>query len=1113
MLKEKMYVRFASDYEDEINPRIFICGQISSIDSFKETAQINIYDPFNNIQYFPNLKRNTVEVSLSDLEHCTLFDKSRVVYGTSEFEVITNAKGEDEYRYYYLQNIKTKKIVCVCESKIIASFDNGKISAAKQLMNFEFQNPAWYMCRNVVSKNLNVLDNSIVGFKDLAGCKIFLLPHQVNTIMRCLQDDECRYMLADEVGMGKTIEALSIYKLHIKNKYKAKSLILVPDSLKEQWKIEMFLKFNILPGEDKSNNLLVLKSPSELTREEMATHWDFMIVDEVHNYLNSQYYNALHNMSRNAKNVLLLSATPVQQREEEYLSLLRLLSPQKYDSISLSEFKNLIGKQKSIIQQVSNTLGDIEDYHEEIEAVLDAGDEPEDSDDCLDMFEEIKEEIEDLAEMIDDDNLEELIEQIDFDSDGYGINECKAVLSYICSNFQVENSIIRNRRRILENEDDDDHVTPVRKLVELSYELDVDKNSYETTAYKNLVSWLKVNRDTNKSFVDDYVRPLFSTMFSSVFAYEKALKNIEIDDYTLMQDLKNWLSDEKYIISHINDILDDPDTNENLYNNRMVKLLNFIYEDITDEKLVLFTDYKETFEVYKKVLIDVFGEDKVCSFAKTQTSDVNELNVYKFQNDKEANILLCDSSGGEGRNFQCADYVIHIDLPWDANVIEQRIGRLDRLERDVNRPDVYSVVIYAENTFENELFNFWNKGLNVFQKSLSGMEIIMKDINNEIHAALEIDIQYQLAERIPDIIKLSNDLTEKINQERDFDITSLLYRPIFVELKKLITFYSENENSLFTKAMSSWASMAGFNGTYDKGVISYSPKRFSIKSAQKSLLMPPKFDEYMLSSQNQFITKVTNMYNKGTTNSDRTIRGTFERKRAIENDYLHFFAPGDAIFDCIVENAMNTCKGQASAFAIESKYNWKGFIFTFKLTPDTIKVLKENQSIYLLNSYRTYLCNDLISVAIPLENREEIPEEAILRELNNFISQKDARNSTVSFGKRGKSAKFLSSVITGDTNIEWFKQTFNKELWEQLVAKSYKSALQTAKKRFLSKSNIAGAKEEMMRQLSSRKANLGYYGIDDDSIELLEKQNKVVLDVIKSAKVTLDSACFIWMVK
>ena len=45
--------------------------------------------------------------------------------------------------------------------------------------------------------------------------------------------------------------------------------------------------------------------------------------------------------------------------------------------------------------------------------------------------------------------------------------------------------------------------------------------------------------------------------------------------------------------------------------------------------------------------------------------------------------MLCDSTGGEGRNFQCADYIVHIDLPWDASAIEQRIGRLDRLERDM----------------------------------------------------------------------------------------------------------------------------------------------------------------------------------------------------------------------------------------------------------------------------------------------------------------------------------------------------------------------------------------------------------------------------------------------
>ena len=77
--------------------------------------------------------------------------------------------------------------------------------------------------------------------------------------------------------------------------------------------------------------------------------------------------------------------------------------------------------------------------------------------------------------------------------------------------------------------------------------------------------------------------------------------------------------------------------------------------------------------------------------------------------------MLCDYTGGEGRNFQCADYIVHIDLPWDANMIEQRIGRLDRLERDPSRPIVHSVVIYTLETFEEALFNFWNVGLKIFQ--------------------------------------------------------------------------------------------------------------------------------------------------------------------------------------------------------------------------------------------------------------------------------------------------------------------------------------------------------------------------------------------------------------
>lgn len=1114
MLKKNMYVRFPSDFEDDENPRIFICGQIMSIDMFSETADIKIYDPFQNLQFFSNLKEEIVTEPLFNLEHCTFFDGTRVIHGDNECSIISSKVQKNDYTYYYVQNIKTKKIEFVCETLLKAAFNNGKISPVKQLLNYEFQNPAWYLCRSIVSKNMNVLDNSIVGFKDLAGCKIFLLPHQVNTIMRCLQDDHCRYMLADEVGMGKTIEALSIYKLFIKNQYRAKSLILVPDSLLEQWKIEMFLKFNILPGEDSSNNILVLKSPSQLADEDLYEIWDFLIIDEVHNYLNSEYYRRCHKLSKNAKNVLLLSATPVQQREKEYLDLLRLLSPGKYDEMSLESFNSLITKQKRIVQQTTIILGDLEDYIDEIESTLDDGDLPEDSEDCKDIFDEIIEEIEELSEVIDDNNLNHLVSQINFEDNDYGVGNIKTTLAYISANFQVENSIIRNRRKILEDEDeDDDKQLPIRHLIEIDYDLDPDLNNYESNVYKQLIIWLEYNKTSLKNYTTKYVRPLLTSFFSSVWALKDVLEKLKINDDVLLKEVSGWYKEEKYICHNINDILDDPDNYPVQCNSRIVKLMNYLIEEILDQKVVLFTDYLDTFEVYKQTLIAVFGNEVVCTFSKAQSKDENEVNVYKFQNDIDALFLLCDSSGGEGRNFQIADYVIHIDLPWDANTIEQRIGRLDRLERDSKRPIVNSVVVHTTNTFENELFNYWNNGLNIFEQSLSGMEIIMSDINNEIIKAVEDDIQYQLAYKIPEIIKLSEGLVEEINKERDFDAASIMYRPMFIELRKLITYYAENENSLFTRAMNSWASMAGFNGTIKDGIITFSPNKFSVRSAEKSLLMPPKFSEYVVSGQNQFITKVTNMYNSDIKKNDRSIRGTFERKKAIENDYLHFFAPGDAIFDCIVDNAMNTCKGQASAFAFQSKFNWKGFVFTFKLNPDLISVLHNNKSYYLLNSYRTYLCNELISIPVSVENYDNISYEDILREFNSFINQRTARNDTVNFGKRSKSSKFLADVIVNDINIEWFKKYYNKEIWLDMVMNAYKEALERVKLEYQSKSNIRGARDEMQRQISTRKANLKYYDVKDKSIEHMKEEYIIVINALKNAKIKIDSACFVWMVK
>lgn len=101
------------------------------------------------------------------------------------------------------------------------------MSPLSQLKRFEFQNPMWYFGRSAVNNAIHTIDNAFYGFKELAGCKIFLKPYQLKTVMRCLSEPSCRYMIADEVGLGKTIEAASVLKVYLSDK-KIKSTCVCP---------------------------------------------------------------------------------------------------------------------------------------------------------------------------------------------------------------------------------------------------------------------------------------------------------------------------------------------------------------------------------------------------------------------------------------------------------------------------------------------------------------------------------------------------------------------------------------------------------------------------------------------------------------------------------------------------------------------------------------------------------------------------------------------------------------------------------------------------------------------------------------------------------------------
>ncbi len=1122
MIKEGMFVRCPIDREDPNNPRVFATGKVISINTFNESAHIKFFDPFDQKKYFEHIPEEVHEVPISALDHCHLFRNSLVEYNKKAANVVDYKGTEDDYYEYYLNDVKTRGYVCVSEKDITASFISGSANPIHQLKKYEFQNPCWYLGRQIVKDTMNILDNSIMGFKELAGCKIYLKAFQLNTIMQCLQDEQCRYMLADEVGLGKTIEACSVLKIYLSSSANQKVLIAVPDALEAQWRTELLFKFGLIDGDNGNGNTISLEPVERLDRGMIDAAWDFLIVDEVHNYLNNIIdYEKIHSLSKNSENVILLSATPIQQREEEYLHLLRLILPQKYDDISADEFSNLVEKQNRISRLSYSLLDEIDSFKNELLPEIDAPN-PHEDEDVIDELEVIQENLEDLAKVIADSKLNELISNVDFSSDDFGLYDVQVIISYICDYFQIERNIIRGRRAVLGVYPKDPNGEFAERTVhEISYSINDETNYYENEAYRQLKEWiLSLEEQLTEKDIVDFVQPLLEAFFSSPWAYFARLEGLSISvniPDEVIRTAKRWLIDEDETIERMADVLDDVDSHPT----RLVKLISYIDENLFGEKIVIFTNQAETFDVYYRVLKQSFG-DEVTGFSQAINRDEAEINIYRFQSDPKCKMLICDKSGGEGRNLQIADYVVHIDLPWNINSIEQRIGRLDRMGRNVDKP-VTSIVIHSLDSYEEQLFKFWNDGLNVFSQSLSGLEIIMNDINSKIIESIKTDFEFGLYRLIPELIKEAEAMREIVQREQIFDTAAIRFRPLYLQLEKLLLNYSFNENELFADTMMSWASLAGFGELHrgnNNNLVAFDENNFSVRSAQNSFLIPPNWDNYLSKKQNEVAIKaqrgLEEEKEKHVSNNNRTIIGSFDRQFSIKNDYIHFYAPGDEIFDCIVENAMRSYKGMCSSFAAESCINWKGFVYTFSIEPNERLLIDNGVSLYMLGMFRQYLATSIQVIPVSFNAYAEVPEKTVLSE-HKRISRMGYFNRSDSIdhlGRRGRENGFLripSKFYC--SNLDWFKSKYSEEKWEKLVDQSSQIARKRARERFHKESNLSGAKEMISEILSMKESHANYYGNEEGMGNELRKQFDIIYESLTNPIIRLESACYVWLVK
>ena len=524
-------------------------------------------------------------------------------------------------------------------------------------------------------KHIDRLQQSKI--KGLLGSRSSLLPHQLYIANKIARRHAPRVLLADEVGLGKTIEAGMILHYQIITEQTQRVLIVVPDSLIHQWLVEMLRRFNLkfsiydvervhtLLEEDISNPLeadqLILCPISLLTENpEIAdfactTEWDMLIVDEAHHLAWSQdvvsiEYQLVEKLSYVSESLLLLTATPEQMGIESHFARLKLLDPARFHDFDIYQHEQ---QNYQLLNKYLDQLQDGQVTQEN--AALNS-----------------------LLADIDTSDKANIIPQL-LDQHGTG------------------RVYFRNTRATIAN-------FPQRQAHAYPLECPCEYSDHTQSLYP-------------ENFID-----------SDIW--------IESDPRVawLVSHLQTLKPEKVLVICHHAQTAIQLD---NYLNLRVGIRSTSFYEDMS-----------------------IIERDRAAAyFAEGSLIDDD-------YSDMGAQVMICSEIGSEGRNFQFAHHLVLFDLSTNPDLIEQRIGRLDRIGQ---KHDIQIHIPYLDNTAQEIVFHWLHEGINLFTQSNSaGHQIYMHfcDRLDELIGTAKIDKSH-LDRLVKDTYEYSQDLVEKLQQGRD----------------------------------------------------------------------------------------------------------------------------------------------------------------------------------------------------------------------------------------------------------------------------------------------------------------------------------------------------------
>ncbi|MCY4023568.1 MAG: helicase-related protein [Anaerolineaceae bacterium] len=548
---------------------------------------------------------------------------------------------------------------------------------------FRLASDAWRI------KHAHVFD----PFQAVHSSHIQPLPHQIDAVYNhMLRQLPLRFLLADDPGAGKTIMAgLLIRELESRGAI-SRCMICVPGNLAFQWQEELSEKFsldfriftNSSADELTANNFLIARmdqikreSYREMLRE---TAWDLVIVDEAHkmsapwfgktpNY--TQRYQLGQLLGERTSNLLLLTATPHNGRNDEFQLFLRLLDPDRF----------------------SDRKFDFENQR------IDAGDEG-DPLEISDLMRRVqKEELRnfDGSKLFPD----RFAYTRDFDLADQGQDLYESVTNYVRNEFNRAQQLQGGRR----NSVGFAMIIMQRRLAS-SPKAIANTLSRRHERLRNLLEeWISSGEFSNSELPADEEERLEdlddghlqdpeeeeeklvnnATNATSIDELKKeisVLRSLEVQAVAVNdsgQDSK-W-DDLEALLGH-EDLLKDKDGNS--------------------RKLIIFTDFRDTLEYLVDRLRSFAGQPNAIvqihgGISFPQRREVQE----RFWSDDAIRFLVATDAAGEGINLHCTNLMINYDLPWNPNRLEQRFGRIHRIGQ---RKPCYLWNLLASSTREGQVY-------------------------------------------------------------------------------------------------------------------------------------------------------------------------------------------------------------------------------------------------------------------------------------------------------------------------------------------------------------------------------------------------------------------------